>query len=116
MEVTDITDNSITVTMTEGGIEHDLGRLHPVVEQEAFEVLNILKMRDVNYEMENYIKQKAKCAKANTIYISDLYSADEKCSELNPADFEVYYTEKMKKKALEAIKEIDSVGCSKHLK
>jgi hypothetical protein len=116
VEFTDITENSITVTMTEGGTEHNLGTLYPVAEQDAFEILNILKMLQINYKVENYIKEKAKCAEINTIYISDRYSADEKCSELNPTDFEEYYSDKMKRKALEAIKEVDSVGCLKQLK
>lgn len=113
VEITDITDNSIKVTMTEVGTDHNLGRLYPVAEQDAFEVLNILKMLEIDYKMENYIKEEARCAEANTIYISDRYSADEKCSELNLTDFEVYYNDKMKEKALEAIRKIDSVGCSK---
>jgi hypothetical protein len=113
VQITDISDHSIKVTMTEGGTEHNLGRLYPVAEQDAFEVLNILKMLDIDYKMENYIQEEAKCAVANTIYISDRYSADENCSELNLIDFEVYYTDKMKKKALEAIREIDSIDCSK---
>lgn len=116
VEITDITDNSIKVTMTEGGTDHNLGRLYPVAEQDAFEVLNILKMLEIDYKMENYIQEEAKCAEAYTYYISDRYSADEKCSELNLTDFEVYYTDKMKKKALAEIKKIDSLGCSKHLK
>lgn len=116
IECAEITENSITVKMTEGGTEHNLGRLYPVAEKDAYEVLNILKMLRINHEMENYIKEEAKCAEANTIYISDRYSADERCSELNLTDFEVYYIDKMKKKAIEAIREIDSIGCSKRLK
>jgi hypothetical protein len=113
IEFTDIKENSIRCKITEGTIEYDLGRLYPVDEKDAHEVLNILKMSQIDYEMENYIKEVAKCADPNTYYISSNYSADEKCSELNPSDFEVYYSNKMREKALEAIGKIDNEGCLK---
>ena len=113
VEFTDIRENSITCKLTEGGTIRDLGRLYPVDEQDAFEVLNILEMLHIDHEIENHIKEVAKCAEPNRNYISDHYSADDKCSELNPSEFEMYYSNKMKEKALEAIKKIDSEGCSK---
>jgi hypothetical protein len=111
IEFTDLQENSITCEITEDGTERNLGKIYLVDKQDAYEILSILKMLQINYQMEKYVRETAKCAKPNTLYFTSNYSADEKCSELNPSDFEVYYSKKMKEKALEAIGKIDNEDC-----